>query len=245
LIKVISASQNGSSGSTSMKETGALFTPEDSRLTSFFGPDKDAGARVTQELLLEGILSIDKGIRNAGGLAKSMLEAYGSLPRLLSTPVEDIARLPGVSRQQADVVHVSYKALVNCVFDQIKERPSLDYDALIAMALWTIGQSPNEKVLVFFLDRRNRVTGMETLCSGSESFVSVTVRTVIAAACRKNAGSFMIAHNHPGGYTAPSPQDFEFMEKLLLASSLIQMAVIDSLIVSGNSWYSFRDAGRL
>jgi DNA repair protein RadC len=174
-----------------------------------------------------------------------MLDAYGSLPRLLSAPVEDIAHLPGVSRQQADVVHVSYKALVNCVLHQMKERPSLDYDALIAMALWTIGQSPNEKVLVFFMDRRNRVTGMETLCSGNKSFVSVSVRTVIAATCRKNACSFMIAHNHPRGCTAPSHQDFEFIEKLLLASSLIQITVVDSLIVSGNSWYSFRDAGRL
>ena len=212
---------------------------------SILEADTAEGAWVTQELLLKGILSVDKGICEVGGLAKSMLDAYGTLPRLLSAPVEDIARLPGVSRQKADAVHASYKALVNCVFDQIKERPSLDYDALIAMALWTIGQSTNEKVLVFFLDRRNRVTGMETLCSGSERFVSVSVRTVIAAACRKNASSFMIAHNHPGGCTTPSRQDFEFMEKLLLAASLIQMAVIDSLIVSDNSWYSFRDAGQL
>jgi DNA repair protein RadC len=245
VVSVISASQSCRSGSPSTSEQGTPIAPEDCSLPDFFGPDEAVGPQATQELLLEGILSVDKDIHNACGLAKRMLSAYGSLAKLLSSPVEDIARLPGVSRQQADVVHLSYKALVNCVFDQIKERPSLDYDALIAMALWTIGQSTNEKVLLFFLDRRGRVSGMETLCSGSESFVSVSVKTVIAAACRKNASAFLIAHNHPAGSLSPSQQDLEFVDNLLRASSLMQMSIVDSLIVSENSWYSFREAGRL
>ena len=218
---------------------------DDARLAEFFGPARTPEAWAREELLLEGLLSVDKTVVDPRALAKTMLGAYGSLSRLLGSPVEDVARLPGVSASTASTVAASYGALVGCMFDRIKERPALDYDALVAMALWTIGQSAVERVLVFYLDGRTRVTGMETLCSGSESFVSVSVRSVIAAACRKGAYSLLIAHNHPAGTLSPSRQDLDFVENLLKAAALVEMTLIDSLIVSSGSWYSFRESGHL
>ncbi len=214
-------------------------------MVAFFGSTEHTMVVEKQRLLLEGLLSTDRSIPNPGALATRMLHAYGTLPKVLCTPPEDIARLHGMSSRHANQVRFAYDALVGCLLDQVKERPLLDYEALIALVQYTIGQSATEKVQLFFLNGRHRVIGTEVLCSGSETFVSVSVRTVIAAACRKNASSFIIAHNHPGGSINPSRHDLEFTESLFSVTVKMDIGLIDSLIVSGCDYYSFRKAGLL
>jgi DNA repair protein RadC len=219
--------------------------PDDDSMDLFFGPTELTKIARDQQLLLEGLLSTDRTLPNPGALAMKMLHAYGTLPKVLCAPPEDVARLHGVSSRHANRVRFAYDALVGCLFDQVKERPLLDYEALIALVQYTIGQSAVEKVQLFFLNNRNRVFGTEVLCSGSETFVSVSIKTVIAAACRKNASSFIIAHNHPGGSIRPSRHDLEFTERLFSVSVNMDIGLIDSLIVSGCDYYSFRKAGQL
>lgn len=220
-------------------------SPAEESFAVFFGRAEGTLVAEKQRLLLEGLLSTDRNLSNPRALATKMLHAYGTLPKVLCAPPEDVARLHGVSPRHANHVKFLYDALVGCLFDQVKDGPLLDYEALIALVQYTIGQSATEKVQLFFLNNRHRVFGTEVLCSGSETFVSVSIRSVVAAACRKNASSFIIAHNHPGGSIKPSRHDLEFTERLLSVTVKMDIGLVDSLIVSGCDYYSFRKAGKL
>jgi DNA repair protein RadC len=59
------------------------------------------------------------------------------------------------------------------------------------------------------------------------------------------ASAIVIAHNHPSGDPHPSSQDVEFTHAMVEAGSVLNIEVLDHLIVTRRSYYSFTQAGRL
>ncbi len=59
------------------------------------------------------------------------------------------------------------------------------------------------------------------------------------------ASAIVIAHNHPSGDPHPSSQDVEFTHVMVEAGSVLNIEVLDHLIVTRRSYYSFIQAGRL
>ena len=195
--------------------------------------------------LLSAILSQGKAGSCHRSVATKMLGIYGSLPRILCAPTEDLARVQGANENLAKALRDAYDVFVDAVYTKVQEAEALDYQAIIACFLWTIGEAPVEKVQLMYLDSRNRVTGSEVICNGSESRVSVSVRQIILAACARKASSFFIAHNHPGGFVNPSDSDLDLIKRLKQASAMMDLSLIDSIIVSGCEWFSFREFGYL
>ncbi len=54
-----------------------------------------------------------------------------------------------------------------------------------------------------------------------------------------------IAHNHPSGNPQPSENDYLFTEKIKQAGELLGIELLDHLVVTSNSYYSFREEGKL
>ena len=55
----------------------------------------------------------------------------------------------------------------------------------------------------------------------------------------------VLAHNHPSGDPEPSPQDVDITYAMIEAGRVLNIDVIDNLIVTVRSCYSFRRAGRI
>lgn len=64
-----------------------------------------------------------------------------------------------------------------------------------------------------------------------------TVRNVVNCKC----AAIIIAHNHPSGDCSPSDNDIATTKKVVKASKVIGINVLDHLIVSKSCWYSFLD----
>ena len=55
------------------------------------------------------------------------------------------------------------------------------------------------------------------------------------------AVSLILAHNHPSGTLVPSEADKEITNKLIDASKILDIKVLDHLIIAGDSYFSFAD----
>ena len=55
------------------------------------------------------------------------------------------------------------------------------------------------------------------------------------------AVSLILAHNHPSGTLVPSKADKEITNKLISASKMLDIKVVDHLIIGGDSYFSFAD----
>jgi DNA repair protein RadC len=60
-----------------------------------------------------------------------------------------------------------------------------------------------------------------------------------------NATVLALCHNHPSGNAKPSHSDKMITDMLKKACGYFDISFIDHLIVAGNNFYSFSDAGEL
>lgn len=62
---------------------------------------------------------------------------------------------------------------------------------------------------------------------------------------RDNATQIIFAHNHPTGNLKPSPQDDMLTRELQKACQIMRIRFTDHIIMSVDSYYSYREEGRI
>ncbi|EEE2765306.1 DNA repair protein RadC [Salmonella enterica] len=102
-----------------------------------------------------------------------------------------------------------------------------------------------EEFMVLYLDNQHRLIAHETLFSGTVNRTEVHPREVLKRALHFNAAAVILAHNHPSGDPAPSPEDRAITERLVQALALVDIRVPDHLIVGRNQVLSFAERGWL
>lgn len=102
-----------------------------------------------------------------------------------------------------------------------------------------------EHFVVFFLDQKNRLTGIHTVSMGSLTASVVHPREVFKAAILANAAFIICGHNHPSGDPQPSREDRALTTRLYQAGKLLGIQVLDHIIIGHNNYFSFADEGLL
>jgi DNA repair protein RadC len=77
---------------------------------------------------------------------------------------------------------------------------------------------------------------------GSLNTSLIRVGEVFREALKANAAAIIVAHNHPSGDPAPSPEDVAVTRALVEAGKLLDCAVLDHLVV-GQRWTSMKERG--
>ena len=98
-----------------------------------------------------------------------------------------------------------------------------------------------EHFVIFFLDSRNQEIKREIVSIGSLNANLVHPREVFEPAVRHLAAQVIIAHNHPAGDPKPSNADLEITKRLVEAGKLMGIEVMDHIIVTKNSFLSFKE----
>ncbi len=108
------------------------------------------------------------------------------------------------------------------------------------------GQSAqSEEVLALFLARDGHVIAEDHSIGHSGWSVDLPVRQIAARALLLAADEILIAHTHPSGDPTPSRQDILATNRLERALFPFAIRVMDHVIISRQSWFSFRRAGLL
>lgn len=102
-----------------------------------------------------------------------------------------------------------------------------------------------EHFKVMYLNRANRPLGINEVSCGGTATCLVDVKVVFTGALLANASAIIVCHNHPSGNNRPSIQDDSLTKKLVEAGKILDIKVIDSMILTKDSYYSYNDEGRL
>lgn len=100
-----------------------------------------------------------------------------------------------------------------------------------------------ESFFLLCLNNSNKTTGYAKISQGGITGTVVDVRLVAKYAIENLATSVIIAHNHPSGKLTPSQADIQITSKIKEGLKLLDVAVVDHLILTGNGYYSFADEG--
>lgn len=100
-----------------------------------------------------------------------------------------------------------------------------------------------ETFIVLYLNRANQVLGYSVISQGGTSNTTVDIKMVIQTALLANASCIMLAHNHPSGNLRPSSDDNRITNRIIEAARLFDITVLDHIIITNESYYSFTDNG--
>jgi DNA repair protein RadC len=85
----------------------------------------------------------------------------------------------------------------------------------------------------------------EKLTHGGIDQSIVDTRILFSIALDHLATAIVVAHNHPSGNLKPSRQDIQITESLKNGGELLNIKLLDHLIISQDSFFSFSDEGIL
>ncbi|WP_062062106.1 RadC family protein [Aquimarina longa] len=104
-----------------------------------------------------------------------------------------------------------------------------------------IGDLEHEEFWVLFLNNANKVIQKKQISVGGKTGTLVDARIVFKSALEYNATSIVIGHNHPSGAVQPSQSDKILTQKLKQAGLTLDIKLIDHLVVTEKSYFSFAD----
>ena len=106
-----------------------------------------------------------------------------------------------------------------------------------------IGELLHEEFWVLFLNNSNKVIHKAQLSKGGMTGTVVDTRIIFKTALEYNAISLILTHNHPSGKLVASESDKEITRKLQLAGKQMDIMILDHVIITESSYFSFADEG--
>ena len=148
-----------------------------------------------------------------------------------------------------NLFNVSEVKLTYITKQKASERPQINstktaYELLLkCFDVDTIELKESFKVLL--LNRGNKVLGVMNVSEGGISGTIVDTRLIMQSVILSNASYIVMAHNHPSGNLQPSAQDCFITKRIKEVCKLMDIELLDHLIITNESYYSYADDGRL
>ncbi len=100
-----------------------------------------------------------------------------------------------------------------------------------------------ESFFLLLLNRANNTTGYVKISQGGTIGTVVDVKLIAKYAVDSLSCAVILAHNHPSGNKQPSQNDRDMTKKVKEALKLFEIQILDHIILTSESYFSFGDEG--
>ena len=196
--------------------------------------------------LLELLLSGHPSAGDAGALAASLLDKFGTAPRALAARPDRLRSVPGLSEDAIAALKAAEALGIRMARADVPDivRPSFgSYDKVIEYCRTLAGHMEVEEFRVLYLNRKNVLITDECLQKGSVCHTPVYPREVCIRCLELQASAIVALHPHPAGDPEPSRADIDMTNRLRDALKTIEVTLLDHVIVTPTSSFSFQARG--
>ena len=195
--------------------------------------------------IIELLLTFVKQRVDTKPLAKQLIKKYGTIEEILKADIKDLKETERVGDITA--VFLNFIGdIAACSFKDKAEKQKISFknkNQLISYLRNDIGFSKNEEFKVLFLNSVNEIIETEILFTGTIDKSAVYPRKILERALYHNARSIVFVHNHPSGNVSPSQKDIELTEEMKKFFKIVDINVLDHIIITKNSHFSFLEEG--
>lgn len=195
--------------------------------------------------IIELLLTFVKQRVDTKPLAKQLIKKYGTIEEILKADIKDLKETEGIGDITA--VFLNFVGdIAACSFKDKAEKEKISFrnkNQLISYLRNDIGFSKNEEFKILFLNPVNEIIETEILFTGTIDKSAVYPRKILERALYHNARSIVFVHNHPSGNVSPSEKDIELTEEMKKFFKIVDINVLDHIIITKNSHFSFLEEG--
>ena len=98
-----------------------------------------------------------------------------------------------------------------------------------------------EHLILLILNVSHEVTGYKVISSGTQTANPTDSKIIFRNALMLGASRIILAHNQPSGNLTASSADILFTEKMVEASKLLDIPILDHIILTHTGYLSFRE----
>jgi DNA repair protein RadC len=204
------------------------------------------GRRALTDAELVAIL-IGSGSRDESAveLSKRILYHYDNdLNNLGKASIEELCNFRGIGEAKAISIIAALEIGRRRNDTEIKtpENVTCSKDAYHILKRFLVDLN-HEEFWILLLGQNGKVLGKELISKGGLTLTVADPKIIFSVALRYSATSIMLAHNHPSGNLKPSHEDITLTKKIAAAGNLLDIKVLDHLIITDSSYFSFADEG--
>ena len=193
--------------------------------------------------LLELLLFFCIPRRDTNALAHRLLSQFGTLRAVTTAPEEELTEIEGVGANCALFLRLVGALERRCEMTECSRVPLNTLGRLSRYCAALLRGLRHEEFYALMLDARFHLICARRLASGLPDQITVYPRTVAEAALRHHAVHVALAHNHPAGNSAPSPEDIATTERIRAALAPLDIDVSEHIIVTEEDTYALCAGG--
>lgn len=209
---------------------------------------RDKGIKsLTNAELIAILLRSGTRTMSAVDLAKQMLSrAHQKLSELSRFDLADLLQIKGIGEAKATTILAALELGRRRKNEETEDNPVIksSHDAYRCIAPF-IEDLNSEEFWVLLLNRKNTLIRRVQISKGGISGTVVDNRLIFRQALQNYASSMILAHNHPSGNLKPSQADIRITKKIKQAGEFMDIKLLDHLIITSSSYYSFGDEGMI
>ena len=201
--------------------------------------------------ILELLLTYCIPRKDTKPIAKELLNKFKSLDNVFKADFDKLSAIDGLGKNSiaflkliGDLPSIIYK-------DELKNKKLIDKetlkisnkDILLKYLRNKIGYEEIEKFYVIYLSSSNEVIEFEENSTGTLDRSSIYPREIYKRVISLNAKSIILAHNHPSDNITPSKSDIELTNEIAKGLKNFGALLIEHIIITKNSYFSFLEEG--
>ena len=191
--------------------------------------------------LLALVIERGKKGENVLTIAQNLISHFGNLENIKKASIEELCQVKGIGFATACKLKAAFKLgekaqTISTKYGQ-KIESAKDVFKLLKNDL---GDKKKEHFKILSLDSRNKLISIDDVSIGTINANLVHPREVFKTAIQHLAVSIILVHNHPSGDPEPSEDDLEITKRIVEASKIIGIEVIDHIIIVKNGFLSFK-----
>ena len=194
-----------------------------------------------QELLA---ILLRTGTRQASvfEIAQKVLSNLSSLTDLKKMTLQELQSLSGIGRVKA----IELQAMIE-LGHRIHKHDTLEMESILSSQKLAkkmqqeLGDKKQEHLVALYLNTQHQIIHQQTIFIGSATRSIAEPREILHYAIKHMATSLILVHNHPSGAVAPSRNDDHVTKLVKEACDLMGIVLLDHLIVSHSSYFSYRE----
>jgi DNA repair protein RadC len=207
---------------------------------------KGASALSAAELLAILISSGNKK-ESAVDLSKRILASVQyNIHELAKLSVKELTAFNGIGPAKAITIVTALELGKRRQLESFIYKPKIhSSQAVFSMMQPQIGMLAHEEFWVLYLNNANEVLSKYQLSKGGITATLVDVRLLFKKAIELSAVAVVLCHNHPSGSLNLSREDKKITKKIKEGGLSLDIKLLDHLIITEKSYFSFADNGEI
>ena len=203
-------------------------------------------SNLSNEELLSIVLRCGTKNKSVKELSIDILNMFKGVNNLKDATINKLVKINGMGLSKSMVVVAMLELCKRVYLSSDESKIKLNNpESIFEFTKYLFKDKNQELFYCLYFNNKQQLVGKELLFVGTVNKSLTHPREIFKYAYYYSATSIICIHNHPSGDTNPSREDIDFTNALVEIGIIQKIPIIDHIIVSNNSYYSFHDNGKI